>query len=179
MTNPTPTRTNAATHDTKRIEDSTWLKLGGAGFLSLSGGFLWRDLSLPAAALMLVAAGLATLATLFRLPRRWPLVAPAVGNHVQPHDQAVLLRRLAPTIKVIRSVLYTFPSADRPERYTRPDLGPRDPSFPSTWALWEETRPAPTYSVTGRGPSLERRRASQDIFARLPVARSSSMKSAS
>ncbi|HLK89074.1 MAG TPA: hypothetical protein VKZ18_04215 [Polyangia bacterium] len=85
MTNETRTETTAADPDPKRIDDSTWLKLGGAGFLALSAGFLWRDLTLPPAALMLVAAGLATLATLFRLPRRWPLVAPA----------AVLLTALA------------------------------------------------------------------------------------
>jgi hypothetical protein len=70
-------RTTRANPLERPTEDATWLKLGGAGFLALAGGFFWRDLALPPAALVLVAAGLSTLATLLRLPRRWPLVAPA------------------------------------------------------------------------------------------------------
>jgi hypothetical protein len=76
MTNGPRTQTIPSSPLKRETPDSTWLKLGGAGFLALAGGFLWRDLALPPAALVLVAAALATLATLLRLPRRWPLVAP-------------------------------------------------------------------------------------------------------
>ena len=63
--------------NSERTKDSVVLMLGGAGFLLLAGGFLWRDLALPAEAVLLVAALAALVATLLQFPRRWPLVTPA------------------------------------------------------------------------------------------------------
>ena len=68
----------------ERTKDATVLMLGGAGFLLLAGGFLWRDLALPAEAVLLVAALAALAATLFQLPRRWPVVPPVAD----PGDRA-------------------------------------------------------------------------------------------
>ena len=65
------------TNSERTHKDSTVLMLGGAGFLLLAGGFLWRDLALPAEAVLLVAALAALVATLFQFPRRWPVVPPA------------------------------------------------------------------------------------------------------
>jgi len=59
-----------------RLTDTKLLLAGGAGFLTLAGAFLWRDLALPAQAVLLVAACIAALTSLFRFPRGWPLVAP-------------------------------------------------------------------------------------------------------
>lgn len=77
MTNGARAQTTRTTPTPRRTDDSGWLILGGIGFLGLATGFLWRDLALPAAALMLVAAALSVVATAFRLPRRFPLAAPA------------------------------------------------------------------------------------------------------
>jgi hypothetical protein len=57
--------------------DSTLLALGGAGFLALAGFFLWRDLGLPPAAVLIAAAAAASAATALQWPRRWPGVGPA------------------------------------------------------------------------------------------------------
>jgi hypothetical protein len=56
---------------------SRLLALGGVGFLTMSGFFLWRDLALPAALVLLVLTSLAALACVARLPRSLPFVAPA------------------------------------------------------------------------------------------------------
>jgi ribose/xylose/arabinose/galactoside ABC-type transport system permease subunit len=56
---------------------STMLAAGGAGFLALATVFLVRDLDLPAEAVLLVAAMLASSAAILQRPRRWPWLAPA------------------------------------------------------------------------------------------------------
>jgi hypothetical protein len=67
-TNATPTQT--------RFNDTKLLLAGGAGFLTLAATFLWRDLALPAEAVLLVSACLAAVTSLFGFPRRVPLVGP-------------------------------------------------------------------------------------------------------
>ena len=57
--------------------EPTLLAVGGAGFLILAGFFLWRDLALPPAAMLIAAAALASAAATLQWPRRWPAVAPA------------------------------------------------------------------------------------------------------
>jgi hypothetical protein len=57
--------------------ESTLLAVGGAGFLMLAGFFLWRDLALPPAAVLIAAAVATSAAVTMQWPRRWPALAPA------------------------------------------------------------------------------------------------------
>jgi hypothetical protein len=67
---------DANERETKPSE-STYLAVGGAGFLALAGFFLWRDLALPPAAVLIAAAVAASIAAAFNWPRRLPGLAPA------------------------------------------------------------------------------------------------------
>jgi len=60
-----------------RANESTLLAVGGAGFLVLAGFFLWRDLALPPASILIAAAVAASVAAALQWPRRWPALAPA------------------------------------------------------------------------------------------------------
>jgi len=60
-----------------RPNESTLLAVGGAGFLMLAAFFLWRDLALPPAAMLIAAAVTASVAATLQWPRRWPALAPA------------------------------------------------------------------------------------------------------
>jgi hypothetical protein len=63
-------------NDVANKSPSTLLAAGGAGFLALAGYFLVRDLALPPAIILTVAALLASVAAVLGRPRRWPAVAP-------------------------------------------------------------------------------------------------------
>jgi hypothetical protein len=64
-------------NDAKTTRDAKALAAGGALFLAMGGFFLWRDLALPRELLMLVTTIAAGAAAVLKVPRQWPVAAPA------------------------------------------------------------------------------------------------------